>query len=101
VSAEANTHGIDLIRWTFTIDPARRQELEQHLTDLGLDVHVTGDRQFVVTWEEPDGDDFSDVIEEIWEVHGSTFEVTHEEFHRLNLSVYHAEDSAEGEKAVA
>jgi hypothetical protein len=98
VSDEANTPGIDLIRWSFTINPERRAELQQHLLDLGLDVQVVGEDQFVVTWEEPDGEDVSDIIEEMWEVHGSPFEVTHEEFRRLNLSTYHPED-AEDEKA--
>jgi hypothetical protein len=101
VSAEDRTHALDLIRWTFTINPERRQALEDHLLDLGLDVLVTNGDQFTVTWDEPDGDDFSDIIEGIWEVHGSPIEVTHEEFHRLSLSVYHPEEPADGEKAVA
>jgi hypothetical protein len=101
VSDDTNPNGIDLVRWSFTIKPERRAELQQHLADLGLDVQVVGDDQFIVTWEEPDGEDVSAIIEEMWEVHGEPFEVTHEEFRRLNLYVYHPEDGEADAEAAA
>ena len=55
----------DLVRWTFTINPAHRGAIEGHLADLGADVFVRDGNEFLVTWEEPD-DDLSDVIEAIW-----------------------------------
>ena len=79
---------IDLIRWTFTIDPERRVDLECYLIDLGLDVVVREDRQFVVTWEEPDRD-VDEVIQELWAIYGESFELTHEEYHRLALLSVH------------
>ena len=85
---------IDLIRWTFTIEPARSPGVEAYLADLGLDVHVQGGSRFVVTWEEPDGD-ADEVIEGLWAAYGEPFEVTHEEFHRVNLLTLHHEDAAE------
>src|SRR5262249_50873680 len=85
--ATDDTPSIDLIRWTFTSDPARRRELEDYLNDLGLDVLVRGEAQFVVTWEEPEGD-ADEVVEELWEINGQPFEVTHEEFGRLGLFTY-------------
>jgi len=101
MSHEQETPAVDLIRWTFTVDPAHRDAIEGHLNDLGLDVHVRGEGQFVVTWDEPGGD-LDEVIEELWEIHGTPFEVTHEEFRRLDLCVYHYEDGeAEEDKAVA
>lgn len=95
MSPEANrSTSLDMIRWTFSIDPERRQEVSEYLTDLGLEIQVVGD-QFIVTWEDPDGEDVSGIIEELWEVHGAPFEVTHEEFHRLSLSVYQPEGEEE------
>lgn len=99
MSDETNAQGIDLVRWSFTIKPERRAELQQHLVDLGLDVQVFGEDQFIVTWEEPDGEDVSDIIEEMWDVHGEPFEVTHEEFRRMNLYVYHPEENESGTEA--
>ena len=91
----------DLIRWTFTIDPAHRPEIEGHLTDLGLDVVVYDESKFVVTWEEPD-EETDPVIEALWALNGAPFEVTQEDFHRLGLHVLHHEDEAtEGGRAVA
>ncbi len=52
--AQTQTTAPDLIRWTFTIDPAHRVEIEEHLADMGLDVLIRDDSQFIVTWEEPD-----------------------------------------------
>ena len=89
---------IDLIRWTFTADPARRAEIEGFLKDLGVEVLSQKDGQFLVLWDEPDAD-LDEVIERLWAIHGSAFEVTHESFHRLDLLVYQADDEASAEAA--
>jgi hypothetical protein len=101
MSAEETTLAIDMIRWTFTIDPAQRAAIEGYLTDQGLEVMVRGEDTMVATWDEPEGA-VEEVIEGMWAVAGAPFEVTHEEFHRANLLIY--QDEAEGEdeaKAVA
>ena len=72
---------IDLVRWSFTVDPARRAAVEEYLSGLGLDVLVRDDSHFLVSWDEPEGD-LDEVIETIWAIHGVPFEVTQEEFHR-------------------
>lgn len=100
-----NAATIDLIRWTFTVDPERRDVIEEHLTDLGLDVLVRDGTQFLVSWDEPEGD-IDEVIEAIWSLHGEPFEVTQEEFHRQNLlHLNHDDESDAGagdpERAVA
>jgi len=102
MSEERAESAIDLIRWTFTIDPARAGGVEDYLANLGLDVHRQGCGRIVATWEEPDRDP-DGVIEGLWAAYGEPFEVTHEEFHRLNLLALHHEDSSEGEpgRAVA
>lgn len=99
--SEETTLTIEMIRWTFTVDPAHRAAIENYLTDQGLEVMVRGEETMVATWDEPEGE-IEEVIEGMWAVAGAPFEVTHEEFHRANLLVYH--DEAEGEdetKAVA
>jgi hypothetical protein len=90
---------MDVIRWTFTPDPARAALLEEYLTDLGADVSMTRDGQFTAVWEEPEGD-LDRVVEELWAIHGEPFDVTHEEFCRLGLYIYGAEeDDADQEAA--
>jgi hypothetical protein len=89
---------IDLIRWSFTADPARRDEIEGYLNDLGLDVVAQGDGRFLVLWDEPDSD-LDEVVERLWSINGAPFEVTHESFRRLDLLVYQAEDDTEAEAA--
>jgi hypothetical protein len=92
---------IDMIRWTFTVNVDRRRQLEEHLTDHGLDVHPHGENGLVATWDEPEGN-LDEVIEELWAINGEPFDITHEEFHRLNLSSYHhADDGDDAERAVA
>ena len=99
MSQEQNETSLDLIRWTFSINPEHRAAIEGHLSDLGLDVLVYDGEKFVVTWEEPEGD-VEGVIEEIWEINGQPFEVTQEDFHRLGLHTYHhAEDESSQEAA--
>ncbi len=84
----------DLIRWTFTVDPGRRPAIEGHLEDLGADVFVREGGQFHVTWEEPESS-LEGVIEAIWALNGTPFEVTQEEFRRLGLHILeHADDEA-------
>lgn len=82
---------VDLVRWTFTTNPDRRTEIESHLDDLGADVLVRGDSQFVVTWEEPEGD-VEEVVEALWALNGGPFEVTLEEFHRVGLYALESDD---------
>ena len=92
MSQDQSATSIDLIRWTFTVNPDHRAEVEGYLVDLGLDVFVFEDAQFVVTWEEPDRE-VEAIIEELWALNGAPFEVTQEEFHRLSLStLHHADD---------
>ena len=82
----------DLVRWTFATDPERSGEIEAHLDELGADVLVRDGQTFLVTWDEPETD-LDGVIEAIWAIHGSPFEVTQEEFRRLALhSLNQAED---------
>ena len=94
MSDDQETRPIDVIRWSFTADPARRAEIEAYLDDLGLDVYVRGEAQFTAIWEEPEGDP-DEVVERLWEINGAPFEVTHEEFHRLDLALYHHEEEVE------
>lgn len=91
MSAEESTLSIEMIRWTFTIDPAHRVAVESYLVDQGLEVLVRGEDTMVATWDEPEGD-VAEVIEGIWAIVGSPIEVTHEEFHRANLLVYDADE---------
>lgn len=89
---------IDMIRWTFTADPARSAEIERLLIDLGLEVTARGEGRFVATWEEPEGD-VDRVVEQLWEANGSPFEVTHEAFHRLELLSYTDDPESDREAA--
>jgi hypothetical protein len=100
MSEADETLSIELIRWTFTVDPAHKAEIEAYLVDQGLEVMVRGEDTLVATWDEPEGE-IDEVIEELWAINGQPFEVTHEEFHRANLLVHHVEDPEGDEKAVA
>jgi hypothetical protein len=92
MSQEPTEPSTDLIRWTFSVDPARKAAIEEHLNDLGADVLVREGGQFLVTWEEPEGD-LEEVVEALWVLNGTAFEVVAEEFHRLGLHLLqHAED---------
>jgi hypothetical protein len=89
----------DLVRWTFTINPAHRGAIEGHLADLGADVLVRDGSEFLVTWDEPD-DELSEVIEAIWALNGEPFDVIQEGFQRLALhTIHHVEDEASQEAA--
>ena len=91
---------IELIRWTFTVGSEHRVEIETHLLDLGLEVQARGEDTLVVTWDEPEGS-VEELIEELWAINGEPFEITHEEFHRTNMLVYHPEEIVGEESAAA
>jgi molybdopterin-guanine dinucleotide biosynthesis protein len=99
MSHDGNPASIDLIRWTFTINPDRRGSIEAHLADLGADVLVHDGNEFLVTWDEPEGD-LADVIEALWALNGDPFDVIAEGFHRLELhTIHHVDDEASQEAA--
>jgi hypothetical protein len=93
-----DSSSLDLIRWTFTVNPEHRAAIESHLADLGLEVLVQDDSRFIVSWEEP-GHQPEEVIEELWELNGATFEVTQEEFHRFGLHIVHHDEQGVPEAA--
>lgn len=94
MSPELTASTPDLIRWTFRVEPEQIEAIEGHLDDLGADVVVRDGGCFVVSWEEPEAS-LDPVIETLWSLNGSPFDVTQEEFHRLNLHVLqHVEDEA-------
>lgn len=93
---EATT--IDLIRWTFSANPEHHVEIEEHLSDLGLDVIVRDGTHFIVTWDEPEGN-IDEVVEAIWAINGEPFEVTQEEFHRQQLLQLHHDGEETGQAA--
>ncbi len=95
MSPEMKSGTPDLVRWSFTIDPANREAIEGHLADLGADVLVREDREFLVTWDEPEQDDEAEIIEALWALNGAPFEVISETFQRLELhTIQHVEDDA-------
>ena len=98
MSLDESTPSLDLIRWTFTVNPEHRTTIENYLNDLGLDVTVRDDAQFVVCWEEPD-DTVDEVVGEIWALNGAPFDVAQEEFHRLSLNVLQQADEEVSEAA--
>ena len=80
----------DLIRWTFTADPGRREAIEAALADLGADVAARDGGHFVVLWDEPEAD-LDEVVDRLWALNGAPFEVTHESFRRPELLAYQAD----------
>ncbi len=99
MSLETQTLSIDLVRWTFSINPEHRAEIESHLLDMGADVLVRDGSDFLVTWDEPD-DDLTDVVESIWSLNGEPFDIVHEAFRRTELhTIQHAEDDASQQAA--
>ncbi len=101
MSAEPNSPSVDMIRWTFSVEPEHREAIEAHLADLGLDVFVEGGGRFHVSWDEPDRD-MDEVVSELWAIHGKPFDITQEEFHRVNLFLLeHDEDAADDEREAA
>lgn len=98
-------NSIDLIRWSFSVNPAHKAAIEEHLTDLGLDVLVREDAQFLVSWDEPEGN-LDAVIEALWALNEEPFDITQEEFHCQSLFHVHPDDTqdeeeGEGESAAA
>jgi hypothetical protein len=87
---------VDLVRWTFTADPAKKAELETLLVEEGAEVVANAEGEFTVLWDEPEGE-MDELVEELWEANGATFEVTHEVFRRVDLQVY----QQEGDEAAA
>jgi hypothetical protein len=102
VNPAENTLSVEMIRWTFTVNSTHRVEIESHLLDLGLEVQARGDETLIVTWDEPEGG-VDELIEELWAINGEPFEITHEEFHRINMLIYHPEEQpgAETDSAAA
>ena len=92
MSQDTKSASTDLVRWSFTINPAHRDAIEGHLADLGADILIRDGQDFVVTWDEPEGD-LTDVIEAIWALNGEPFDVIQEAFQRLELhTIQHVED---------
>ncbi len=100
MSAEPESPAPDMIRWTFTPALEKRDEVVALLADLGLDVHARDDGLVVATWDEPEGDPDA-VVEQLWAVHGEPIEITHEEFRRTELLIYHQEDEGQAPGQVA
>jgi hypothetical protein len=99
MSHDTKSASTDLVRWSFTINAAHRGAIEGHLADLGADILVRDGLEFIVTWDEPEGD-LTDVIEAIWALNGEPFEVIQEGFHRLELhTIHHVEDDSNQEAA--
>ena len=97
MSDKQHESAIDLLRWTFSVNPEHSPAIEEYLCDQGLDVLVREESLFVVTWDEPEGN-LDAVIEAIWAFNEEPFEITQEEFHRQNiLHVHHEDDESEGE----
>lgn len=76
----------DLIRWTFAVPAEAAEAVEIHLGDLGADVFVRDGVTFHVNWDEPEAS-LDGVVEALWSIVGEPFEITQEEFHRLELHV--------------
>jgi hypothetical protein len=96
------TGAVDLIRWTFAVNPDHCAAIVEHLNDLGPDVLVRDGTQVHVLWDEPEGN-LDDVVEAIWDLNGGEpFEITQEEFQRQTLVHLHhddAEDALESDRA--
>lgn len=91
MSHDTTSGTVDLVRWSFSIETDRAPEIQAHLNDLGADVLVRDGRDFLVTWDEPEGD-IAEVIEAIWSINGAPFDVIQEVFHRLELHTFHHVD---------
>ena len=98
MSPENTSPSTDLVRWSFAINPAKRGAIEDHLADLGADVVIRDGQDFIVTWDEPEGD-LSDVIEALWALNGEPFEVIEESFHRFALHTIDQIDDESNQQA--
>ena len=84
----------DLIRWTFELASELAPTVQAHLEDLGAEVFVRDGQTFHVFWEETEVD-LDAAVEAIWNLAGEEFEITQEEFHRLELHILHPEETAD------
>lgn len=91
MSTDGAAASTDLIRWTFVVPMAEAEAVEAHLADLGAEVFVRGGDHFQVFWEETAAD-LDAAVEAIWNLAGVHFEITQEEFHRLELHILHPEE---------
>ena len=89
----------DLIRWTFTLPAESGDAVQAHLADLGAEVFVRDGQTCHVFWEET-AVDLDAAVEAIWSLAGEEFQITQEEFHRLDLQILHPEEEMESDEAV-
>jgi hypothetical protein len=88
--------GVDLIRWTFAVRADRRQVIAEYLSDLGFEVLTKADNELVVLIDEPDAEvDIDAIVGEVWTLNGDGCDITHEEFHRLNLMAYEPDEATQ------
>ena len=90
----------DLIRWTFTLSAEAMEAVRAHLADLGAEVFVRDGQTCHVFWEETEVD-LDAAVEAIWSLAGESFEITQEEFHRLELHILHPDEEEDGDDEAA
>lgn len=95
-----NDGTIDVVRWTFALEPERQGPVRELLADHGAEVHAVGE-WVVALWDEADPAELDGIVEELWDLHGAPFEVTHESLKRLDRFVYHHEDEGDSAGAAA
>ncbi len=67
MSEKLNANVVDVVRWTFTAEASRRKLIGDYLCDLGLDVSIQDETQFIALWDDPAVDcDYDAVVEELW-----------------------------------
>ena len=88
MSTDGTAASTDLIRWTFAAPTEAAEAVGAHLSNLGAEVFADGAGHFQVFWEETAAD-LDAAVEAIWALAGSHFEITQEEFHRLELHILH------------
>lgn len=98
MSHDTKSGTTDLMRWSFSIESSRAAKIRDYLDDLGADVLVRDGRDFLVLWDEPEGD-FGDVIEALWAINGEPFDVIEENFHRLEMHTYQDVDEESASQA--
>ena len=95
MTIDADDAPADLIRWTFAVEPEKAPAIAEHLDDFGADAWHRGEGSFQVTWEEPEGD-LNGIVEALWAIHGSPFDITQEAFRRIDLHVLQHESGDSG-----
>ena len=98
MTTDGDTPATDLIRWTFAVPVEVSDSVQAHLADLGAEVFVRDGGNFHVFWEETEAD-LDAAVEAIWDLAGASFEITQEEFRRLELHILHPEENDEAEAA--